>query len=244
MGRRRAKSPFEDNPVINGFLEWMDAPEGQQSIEALDLVFDALEHAGVDARQRKIVWADGKRLSIELSAERIHAEHPDAIAFLPSVTGPLDVAVLTDCPNPGRTEGLIDQTKAAASVVVNIDHHPDNLRYRHVNWIDTRRRGHRRDGVPLLVALGLPLTPGIATNLYTAIHTDTGSVPLLERHPRDVPDRGRAGGGRGSSRRSCPPRSTSGGRPTRCAGSASRWRRVRGQRGRARGVARAAETAR
>ena len=60
-------SAFEDNPVINGFLEWMDAPEGQQSIKALDLVFDALEHAGVDARQRKIVWADGKRLSIEQS---------------------------------------------------------------------------------------------------------------------------------------------------------------------------------
>jgi hypothetical protein len=39
----------------------------------LDLVFDALEHAAVDARQRKIVWADGKRLSIEQSAERIHA---------------------------------------------------------------------------------------------------------------------------------------------------------------------------
>ena len=77
MGRRRAKSPFQDNPVIDGFLEWMDAPEGQQSIEALDLVFDALEHAGVDARQRKIVWADGKRLSIEQSAERIHAGHPD-----------------------------------------------------------------------------------------------------------------------------------------------------------------------
>jgi hypothetical protein len=35
MGKRRAKRPFEDNPVIDG--EWMDAPEGQQSIEALDL---------------------------------------------------------------------------------------------------------------------------------------------------------------------------------------------------------------
>ena len=67
MGKRRAKHPFEDNPVIDGFLEWMDAPEGQQSIEALDLVFAALQHAGVDARQRKIVWADGKRLSIEQS---------------------------------------------------------------------------------------------------------------------------------------------------------------------------------
>jgi hypothetical protein len=76
MGKRRAKTAFEDNPVIDGFLEWMDAPEGQQSIEALDLVFAALDHAGVDARQRKIVWADGKLLSIEQSAERIHAEHP------------------------------------------------------------------------------------------------------------------------------------------------------------------------
>ena len=76
MGKRRAKHPFEDNPVIDGFVAWMDAPEGQQSIEALDLVFDALAHAGVDARQRRIVWSDGKRLSIEQSAERIRAEHP------------------------------------------------------------------------------------------------------------------------------------------------------------------------
>ena len=75
-GQRRAKHPFEDNPFIDGFLEWMDAPGGQQSIEALDLVFGALEHAGVDARQRKIVWADGKRLSIERSTDRIHAGHP------------------------------------------------------------------------------------------------------------------------------------------------------------------------
>ena len=77
MGTWRTKSPFEDdNPFIDGLVEWMDAPQGQQSIEALDLVFDALEHAGVDSRRRKIVWADGKRLSIEQSAERIHAEHP------------------------------------------------------------------------------------------------------------------------------------------------------------------------
>ena len=77
MGKRRAKHPFDDNPVIEGFLDWMDAPEGQQSIEALDLVFAALEHAGVDAGQRKIVWADGERLSIGQSAARIHAGHPD-----------------------------------------------------------------------------------------------------------------------------------------------------------------------
>ncbi|HUN39279.1 MAG TPA: hypothetical protein VMU81_03210 [Acetobacteraceae bacterium] len=70
------------NPFIDGFLEWMDAPEGQQSIEASDLVFAALAHAGVDARQRKIIWADGKRLSIEQSAERMHAEHPGVLRDL------------------------------------------------------------------------------------------------------------------------------------------------------------------
>ena len=82
MVKRRAKHPLEDNPFIEGFLEWMDAPEGQQSIEALDQVFDALEHAGVDARHRKIVWVDGKRLSIEQSVERIHAKHPGVPRYL------------------------------------------------------------------------------------------------------------------------------------------------------------------
>ena len=77
MGSWRAKSPFENNPFIDGFVEWMDAPEGQHSIDALDLVFDALEHAGVDARRRKIIWGDGKQLSIKQSVERIHAGHPD-----------------------------------------------------------------------------------------------------------------------------------------------------------------------
>ena len=76
------RHPFEDNPFIDGFLGWMDAPERQQPIEALDLVFDALQHAGVDARQRKIVRADGKRLSIEQSAKRIHAEHPGVPRYL------------------------------------------------------------------------------------------------------------------------------------------------------------------
>ena len=50
---------------------------GERSVYALDLVFAALENADVDPRRRKIVWDDGKRLSIEQSAERIHAEHPD-----------------------------------------------------------------------------------------------------------------------------------------------------------------------
>jgi bifunctional oligoribonuclease and PAP phosphatase NrnA len=109
---------------------------------------------------------------------------PGALGFLPgieryevlkTVEGPFDMAVLTDCPNPGRTEGLIDQAYASTSVVVNIDHHPDNRRYGHVNWVDTAAAATGEMVYRLLVGLELPVTPPIATNLFTAIHTDTGS---------------------------------------------------------------------
>jgi phosphoesterase RecJ-like protein len=109
---------------------------------------------------------------------------PAALDFLPgieryrvlaSVPGPFDVAVLTDCPNPARTEGLIDQARAAATAVVNIDHHPDNRAYGQVNWVDPAAAATGEMVYRLLLGLGLPLTPAIATNLFTAIHTDTGS---------------------------------------------------------------------
>jgi phosphoesterase RecJ-like protein len=109
---------------------------------------------------------------------------PGALDFLPGVRryevlkaleGRFDVAVLTDCPNPDRTEGLIDAARAASAAVVNIDHHPDNRRYGTVNWIDVGAAATGEMLYRLLVALGAPLTPSIASNLFTAIHTDTGS---------------------------------------------------------------------
>lgn len=109
---------------------------------------------------------------------------PGALDFLPGVkryevlgglTGPFEVAVLTDCPNPDRTEGLIHAARAASRTVVNIDHHPDNRRYGTVNWIDVGAAATGEMVYRLLAALGVPLTPSIAANLFTAIHTDTGS---------------------------------------------------------------------
>ena len=46
----------------------------RQSEEVLLEVLDALENASVDPLERKIVWADGSRLSIENTARRIHAQ--------------------------------------------------------------------------------------------------------------------------------------------------------------------------
>ena len=45
----------------------------QRSEQVLLEVLDALENASVDPRERKILWADGSRLSVEDTARRIHA---------------------------------------------------------------------------------------------------------------------------------------------------------------------------
>ncbi len=109
---------------------------------------------------------------------------PAVLGFLPGAGGytrlarvdpPLDVVVSADCPNPGRTEGLLEQARAAGARVVNIDHHPDNRRYGDVNWIEPSAAATGEMAYALLQALGARITPAIATNLYTAILTDTGS---------------------------------------------------------------------
>lgn len=109
---------------------------------------------------------------------------PDVLSFLPGVERyrtmreireRFDVAVLTDCPDPGRTEGLIDQARQAARLIVNVDHHPDNRRYGHANWVVPTAAATGEMVYDLVTALGLPVTPEIATNLFTAIHMDTGS---------------------------------------------------------------------
>jgi len=109
---------------------------------------------------------------------------PSVLDFLPGIErytrlarldGRFDFALLTDCPNPARTEGLIDQARDAVATIVNVDHHPDNRRYGHVNWVDASAAATGEMIHALLTAWPAAITPDIATNLFTAVHTDTGS---------------------------------------------------------------------
>ena len=77
MAKQRDKHPFEDNPLLDGFLDWIRSPEGHLYDEISETVSFALQKADVDAKKRKIVWEDGQRLSITESAQRIHADHRD-----------------------------------------------------------------------------------------------------------------------------------------------------------------------
>jgi phosphoesterase RecJ-like protein len=109
---------------------------------------------------------------------------PELLTFLPGVEqyrrleaieGAFDVVVLTDCPNPDRTEGLLEAARRTGARVINIDHHHDNRRYGDVNWVEPEAAATGEMVWALLVGLGAPITPPIATNLFTAIHMDTGS---------------------------------------------------------------------
>ena len=118
---------------------------------------------------------------------------PESLSFLPGAdrwqiwkVAPetFDVIVMTDCPNPERSEGLIQGARGPQSRVLNIDHHPDNRRYGTINWIDPSAAATGEMVFDLVRALGLRLTPAVALNLFAAIHTDTGSFRYSNTTPR------------------------------------------------------------
>jgi phosphoesterase RecJ-like protein len=95
-----------------------------------------------------------------------------------------DLVLLADCPDPSRTNGLLEGARVATTRVINIDHHPDNRCYGDVNWIDPTASASGEMVYRLLRALDFPITREIATNLFAAIHTDTGSFRYSNTSPR------------------------------------------------------------
>jgi hypothetical protein len=76
MKKQSEWSIFENHPFIEGLFEWMDSPEGQLSEEVREITWQSLQNVDVDANDRKLIWDDGKRLSIDESVQRIHADYP------------------------------------------------------------------------------------------------------------------------------------------------------------------------
>ena len=66
----------ESHPFADGFLDWMDSPDGELSTEIMHTVSVMLEKADLDAKNQKLIWEDGKRLSIDESVQLIHVANP------------------------------------------------------------------------------------------------------------------------------------------------------------------------
>jgi bifunctional oligoribonuclease and PAP phosphatase NrnA len=104
---------------------------------------------------------------------------PD-IKIAPAVDGSFDASIIMECSDLART-GVTGLDRA---FVINIDHHPGNKAYGQINWFNAGAAACAEMVFDLIVALGVRLTPEIATHIYLAILTDTGSFHYSSISPK------------------------------------------------------------
>ena len=104
---------------------------------------------------------------------------PD-IQIADRVDGDFDAAIIMECGDLART-GVAGLERF---FVINIDHHPGNTGYGQLNWFDAAAAACGEMVFDLVRALGVPLTREIATHIYLAILTDTGSFHYSSISPR------------------------------------------------------------
>jgi phosphoesterase RecJ-like protein len=104
----------------------------------------------------------------------------ESIRITPEITDSYDAALIMECSELSRT-GV---TGLDRSPVMNIDHHPGNKGYGAINWVDESAAACGEMAYALIEAVGAPLTPDVATHIYLAILTDTGSFHFSHLSPR------------------------------------------------------------
>ena len=88
-----------------------------------------------------------------------------------ALPGNYEAAIILECDSIHRTrlEGLEDH------FLINIDHHVSGRPFANVNWIDPHAVATAEMVFRLAREAGAQFSPEIATCLYTALMTDTGS---------------------------------------------------------------------
>jgi len=116
-------------------------------------------------KEAEVVLRDG--------VPRIYQTLPfaDKVVQAEQVNGKYDAAIVLECDSIQRTrlQGLEN------SFLINIDHHMSGRPFAHVNWIDPKAVATAEMVYRLSREAGVTISPEIATCLYTAVLTDTGS---------------------------------------------------------------------
>ena len=104
----------------------------------------------------------------------------DSIEVIDHVDDQGDAVIILECGDAERP-GVTGLEKG---FVINIDHHPGNMMYGAVNWLDLSAAACGEMVFELIGELGVSLTPEIATHVYIAILTDTGAFHYSNITPR------------------------------------------------------------
>jgi len=117
----------------------------------------------------------GKEAEVVLhdGVPRIYQRLPfaDKVVTAERVNGRYEAAIILECDSIQRTrlEGLDNR------FLISIDHHLSGRPFAHVNWIDPQAVATAEMVFRLTKEAGIRISPEIATCLYTALLTDTGS---------------------------------------------------------------------
>ena len=123
----------------------------------------------------QILRAMGKHADVVLhdGVPRVYRSLPfaDQVVQSSHVMGSYDSAIILECDSIHRTrlEGLENR------FLISIDHHASGRPFAHVNWIDPHAVATAEMVFRLAREAGVKFSPEIATCLYTALMTDTGS---------------------------------------------------------------------
>jgi bifunctional oligoribonuclease and PAP phosphatase NrnA len=102
------------------------------------------------------------------------------IRIAPVVEGGFDAAIIMECSDLART-GVAGLDRA---FVINIDHHPGNAAYGQINWFDATAAACAEMVFDVIRAMGARMSVEIATHIYLAILTDTGSFHFSNITPK------------------------------------------------------------
>src|SRR5437868_13535553 len=116
-------------------------------------------------KQADVVFHDG--------VPRIYRPLPfaDSVVQADHVNGDYDAAIILECDSIQRTR----LTGLENHFLISIDHHLSGRPFAHVNWIDPRAVATAEMIYRLARKAGVEISAEIATCLYTAVLTDTGS---------------------------------------------------------------------
>lgn len=123
----------------------------------------------------QVLRAMGKHADVVLhdGVPRIYRSLPfaDQVVQANVVNGNYEAAIILECDSINRTrlQGLENR------FLISIDHHVSGKPFAHVNWIDPHAIATAEMVFRLSREAGVNISPEIATCLYTALMTDTGS---------------------------------------------------------------------
>jgi phosphoesterase RecJ-like protein len=154
----------------------------------------AANHVAVVSHERPDGDAVGSVLAVVLSL-RLSGKHAEAVfpeglpvryRFLPGAAtvrrdlpSGIDLIITVDCSTQDRLG-----PGAPAVPVINIDHHPTNTLFGHLNLVDGQASATAELLYTLAPALGLPLDADVATDLLAGIVTDTIGFRTASTTPR------------------------------------------------------------